>query len=248
MKFSIITATWNRSRTLQQAIESLAAQTFQDYEHIVQDGGSDDGTMELLERYGDPRRKVVSARDDGIYDALNKALERCSGDVIGLLHSDDFYADNLVLDRVAAAFLGTKADSVHGDLDYVSAQDTGKIIRHWKSGDYRPERLRRGWMPPHPALFLKREVIEQFGGYDTSFRISADYDSILRYFVKGRMTSAYVPEVLVKMRVGGESNRSLERIIRKSTEDLRAIRKNNVGGLSVLACKNIRKIPQFVSR
>ena len=246
MTFSIITAVWNRATTLGDALDSLSAQSCTDWEHIVQDGGSTDGTLDLLATYTDPRRSVVSERDGGIYDALNRALDRCHGDVIGLLHSDDFLAHPRVLEQVARTFAETGADAVYGDLDYVSATDTTRVIRHWRSGDYAPEKLRRGWMPPHPALFLRRSVIERFGGYDTSFRIAADYDTILRYFGTGGISAAYVPEVLVKMRVGGESNRSLGRIIRKSREDLRAMKKNNIGGLGTLALKNFGKIGQFV--
>jgi glycosyltransferase involved in cell wall biosynthesis len=248
MKFSIITVVWNRVETLPHALESLGQQTYADYEHIVQDGGSTDGTLDVLSARPDPRRKLVSGKDGGIYDALNRALARAGGDVIGLLHSDDFYAHPRVLEHVAARFAETGADAVYGDLDYVSARDPSQIIRHWRSGEFSRARLRRGWMPPHPALFLKREVIERLGDYDTSFRIAADYDTILRYFGAGGISSSWLPEVLVKMRVGGASNGSLRRIIRKSQEDLRALRKNRIGGIGALAWKNIGKVGQFIVR
>lgn len=246
MTISIITAVWNRAATLGDALDSLGAQTHSDWEHVVQDGGSTDGTLDLLAARPDPRRSTVSEPDSGIYDALNRALARCRGEVIGLLHSDDFLAHPQVLENVARKFAETGADAVYGDLDYVSASDTTRVIRHWASGEYTPGKLRRGWMPPHPALFLRRSVIERFGGYDTSFRIAADYDTILRYFGTGGISAAYLPEVLVKMRVGGESNRSLGRIVRKSREDWRALQKNGIGGLGTLALKNFGKIGQFV--
>lgn len=245
MKFSIITAVWNREATLGDALDSLAGQGHQDYEHIVQDGGSTDGSLALLASREDPRRRLASERDGGIYDALNKALARCTGDVVGVLHSDDFFAHVDVLAHVEQRFRETGTDAVYGDLDYVSASDPSRVIRHWKSGQYHPGLLQRGWMPPHPALFLRREVIETWGGYDTRYRIAADYDSILRYFGRGGISAAYLPEVLVKMRVGGESNRSLARILRKSCEDYRAIRENGVGGMVALAGKNFSKLPQF---
>lgn len=138
-------------------------------------------------------------------------------------------------------------DAVYGDLDYASKDDTTRVVRHWKSGPYSRQRLAWGWMPPHPALFLRRGVVERWGAYDTSYRIAADYDSILRYFGKGGIQPAYLPRVLVKMRVGGESNRSLERIVRKSREDYRALRTNGVGGLGALAWKNLSKLGQFRS-
>jgi glycosyltransferase involved in cell wall biosynthesis len=246
LQFSIITVVWNRAGTLGDALASLSAQTHTTYEHILQDGGSTDGTLAVLEASPDPRRKVVSERDAGIYDALNRGLARASGDVIGLLHSDDMLAHPDVLARVAQRFAETGADAVYGDLDYVSAQNTDRVIRHWRSGEYHPARLREGWMPPHPTLFLKRHVIERHGGYDTSFRIAADYDTVLRYFGKGEISAAYVPEVLVKMRVGGESNRSLGRILRKSREDHRALKKNGIGGFGTLARKNLSKLHQFI--
>lgn len=246
MKFSIITAVRNRASTLGDALDSLAAQSHGDYEHIVQDGGSSDGTLALLESRPDSRRRVVSARDGGIYDALNRAMAQAAGDVVGLLHSDDIFAHPDVLANVARLFDETGSDAVYGDLDYVAFDDLSRVIRHWKSGDYRPDKLRRGWMPPHPALFLRRKVIETWGGYDTSYRIAADYDSVLRYFGKGGITAAWLPEVIVKMRVGGESNRSLGRILRKSREDYRALRVNRVGGIGALAWKNFGKLGQFV--
>lgn len=248
IKFSIITAVWNREATLGDALDSLAAQSYDNYEHLVQDGGSTDGTLALLAGRPDCRRKLISERDGGIYDALNRAMARASGDVIGLLHSDDLLAHPQVLARVERCFEETKADAVYGDLDYVSASDTSRVIRHWKSGEYHPAKLRRGWMPPHPALFLRRKVIETWGGYDTSYRIAADYDSILRYFAKGQIAAAWLPEVLVKMRVGGESNRSIERILRKSREDFSALRRNKVGGIGALAGKNLGKLSQFLIR
>ena len=150
-----------------------------------------------------------------------------------------------MLARVAQRFAVGDVDAVYGDLDYVSAADSARIVRRWTSGDYHPRKLRRGWMPPHPTLFVRREVVERLGGYDTSFQIAADYEAILRWFGKGRLRVGYVPDVLVKMRTGGESNRSLERILRKSREDYRALAMNGIGAVRALVGKNISKIPQF---
>jgi glycosyltransferase len=249
MKISILTVVWNRAGTIGQALDSLADQSHGGYEHVIQDGGSTDGTAELLRGRAarDPRIKLVSGRDGGIYDALNRALDRATGDVVGLLHSDDFFAHRRVLELVAQRFRATGADAVYGDLDYVSAADPERIVRRWRAGPFTPAKLRRGWMPPHPALFLRREVIERCGGYDTSFRIAADYDSILRYFALGGLAAEWLPEVLVKMRVGGASNRSLAQVWLKSTEDYRALRKNGVGGFGALAWKNLSKLGQFVT-
>lgn len=248
MKISVVTAVYNRADTIGDTMRSVASQSWGDIEHIVQDGGSRDGTLDVIERHCGPATQLTSEPDAGIYDALNKGIARASGDVIGLMHSDDIFASPLVLEKVAAKFAKTGADGIYGDLQYVSANDTGHVVRHWTSGIYRPAKLRRGWMPPHPTLYLRREVYERHGLFDTSFRIAADYDAMLRYLALGNITLGYVPEVLVKMRVGGESNRSLERIMLKSREDLRALRKNRVGGAATLAAKNFGKIGQFVKR
>lgn len=214
----------------------------------MQDGGSTDGTVAVIQQLVNPSLSLISEPDKGIYDAINRGIARASGDVIGLMHSDDFFAHDRVLTMVSEAFSDPGVDGVYGDLQYVSADEPSRIIRHWRSGEYRSTKLRRGWMPPHPTLYLRREVFQRWGLYDTSFRIAADYDAMLRYLSKGGINLAYIPEVLVKMRVGGESNRSLTRIARKSREDLRALRRNGVGGLGVLALKNLSKINQFFIR
>jgi glycosyltransferase involved in cell wall biosynthesis len=245
LKISIVTASFNRVDTVAQALASVQGQTWQPVEHIVIDGASTDGTLQVIEAQRDRLAVLVSERDGGIYDALNKGFALASGDVVGLMHSDDFYADERVLERVAQAFADPAVDGVYGDLDYVAKADPSRIIRRWRSGIYQRSRLAHGWMPPHPTLFLRRSVIEQWGGFDTGFRIAADYDAMLRYLARGKIHLAYIPEVLVKMRVGGESNRSLSRILRKSREDYTALRRNEVGGLWALAWKNLGKLGQF---
>ena len=245
MKISVVTAVYNRADTIAAAMESVQAQTYADVEHVIQDGGSRDGTLEAVRAAATPSTVVVSERDAGIYDAINRGIGNATGDVVGLMHSDDFFAHDGVLDRVAERFQDPGIDGVYGDLQYVSASDPSRVVRNWRSGEYTPDLLGKGWMPPHPTLYLRREVFERHGLYDTSFQIAADYDAMLRYLAKGRIRIAYIPEVLVKMRVGGESNRSLERILRKSAEDLRALRNNGVGGVGALIRKNTSKIGQF---
>lgn len=245
VSISVITVVFNRADTIGQALASVQAQSLHGVEHVVIDGLSTDGTLSVLKSKRDRIAVLVSERDAGIYDALNKGLSRATGDVIGLMHSDDFYAGERVLEKVAAAFADPAVDGVYGDLDYVAKEAPDQIIRRWRSGAYDRAKLAQGWMPPHPTLFLRRSVIEQWGGYDTTYRIAADYDAVLRYLWKGRIQLAYIPEVLVKMRVGGESNRSLSRIIRKSREDYRALRSNGVGGIGTLAWKNLSKLGQF---
>lgn len=245
-RISVVTAVYNRARTLAEALDSVAAQTHPDVEHVIQDGGSTDGTLELIEARTQSNISLVSEPDGGIYDAINKGIARCTGDVIGLMHSDDFFASDRVLELVARAMEDPAIEGVYGDLDYVSGTDTDRIIRKWRSGGYTTTSLRRGWMPPHPTLYLRREVYERWGVYDTSFRIAADYDAMLRYMVKGAVRLVHVPEVFVKMRVGGESNKSIGKILRKSREDYRALRTNGVGGMGALAMKNLSKVKQFL--
>jgi glycosyltransferase involved in cell wall biosynthesis len=245
MKISIITAVLNRAATIGEAIDSVQAQTWANVEHVIQDGGSIDGTLEIVRQRAGSNTSIVSETDRGIYDAINRGIQRSSGDVIGLMHSDDIYADNEVLSKIASEFEDAKIDGIYGDLKYVSADHSAREIRYWRSGNYHPSLLTRGWMPPHPTLYLRREVFERFGLYDTSFQISADYDAILRYLVKGNICLAYIPEVLVKMRLGGESNRSLERVVLKSREDFRALKNNGVGGIGTVVAKNLFKISQF---
>ena len=248
MKFTIITAVYNRETTILQAIDSVRAQTWPNVEHLVIDGASSDGTLAAIEARLHPNMRLFSEPDRGIYDALNKGARLATGDVVGLMHSDDFFAHELVLEKVAVAFDTPGVLAVYGDLDYVSAADEKHVVRHWRSDAYRPEKLRRGWMPPHPTLFLKREVLERHGAYDTSYHIAADYDAILRWFSREDLRPAYIPEVLVKMRLGGESNRSLFRILQKSREDYRALKSNGVGGIGALAWKNLSKLGQFVKK
>ena len=237
---------FDREKTIEHAIQSVQSQVYPSVEHIIQDGGSTDRTLALVSARLNENTHLVSARDDGIYDAINKGIARSTGDVIGLMHSDDYFAHNNVLAQVADAFSNPNIDGVYGDLDYVSAADTRHVIRHWKSGEMTRAKLKRGWMPPHPTLYLRRSVFESFGAYDTSYSISADYDAILRWLWVEKIRLAYIPDVLVKMRVGGESNRSFERILKKSREDYRAIRSNRVGGLGTLLSKNASKIGQFM--
>lgn len=248
MKISIVTAVYNRERTIGEALASVASQTHSDLEHLIVDGASRDGTLDVVRAHPDPRVVLVSEPDKGIYDALNKGIRRAKGDVVGLMHSDDQFAHTQVLEKVALAFADPAIDIVYGDLDYVSASDVTTVVRHWRAGEFTRARLRQGWMPPHPTVFARVSVFADHGLYDTSYRIAADYEAMLRFFGRAGLRSAYIPEVLVKMRTGGASNRSLKHILLKSGEDLRALRANGVGGVGTLAAKNLSKIPQFFTR
>ena len=246
MKISIITSVFNNKNEIAETIESVISQTHSNIEYIIIDGGSTDGTLEIINAYKNRIGLVISEPDKGIYDGLNKGLALATGEVIGFLHSDDLYEDNYVIEKVAMAFQDNKVDSVYGDLVYVSKNDVSKVIRYWKSGFFTPKKLRCGWMPPHPTLFIKRRIYEQYGVFNTNFKIAADYDVILRFLGKYTISTHYIDNVLIKMRVGGASNKSLKNIFLKSKEDLVAMQNNGVGNIYSLLIKNFSKIQQFI--
>lgn len=223
----------------------MSRQDYGSIEHIVVDGASGDGTIEILENSRDQIDVLISEKDNGIYDALIKGIKISSGDVIGFLHADDLFANDGVVSRIAASFADPAVDAVYGDLVYVRKSDTSHVIRRWRAGDFSRRRLSWGWMPPHPTFYVRRNLYERFGTFNTRYRIAADYDCMLRILGQGGIVPTYIPEVLVKMRVGGASNRSIANILRKSTEDFQVLRRNNLGGLGALAWKNLSKLRQF---
>jgi glycosyltransferase len=246
LKISVVTAVYNNRASVAAALDSVFAQTHDDVELIVIDGGSTDGTIEVLRPYIDKLAILVSEPDHGIYDALNKGIQLATGEVVGFLHSDDLYANPGVLQRIAQAFEGEDVGVVYGDLLYVQKDAPDRVVRTWRAGQFTPARLAQGWMPPHPTFYVRRETYAELGGFDTSYHIAADYDCMLRFLKRGGIRVSYIPEVLVKMRTGGMSNRSLRNILHKSAEDYRALKQNRVGGLATLLLKNLRKIPQFL--
>lgn len=245
MKISVITATFNCAGTVRDALVSVASQRYGSVEHVIIDGASTDGTWDAIRTHGLDRLVAISEPDRGIYDALNKGIARSSGDVIGFLHADDIFAGPDVLNWVAETFADPSVDAVYGDLQYVRSDDTQRVVRYWRSEPFAPALLARGWMPPHPTLYLRRAVYERLGGFDTSYRIAADYEFILRLFSMPTLHSVYIPHVMVRMRIGGLSNRSLRHIMRKSAEDWRALRRHRIGGLGTLMWKNLGKLGQF---
>jgi len=246
MKISVVTAVMNGRATLPAMLDSLQAQTHQDVEHVVQDGGSTDGSAAYLAARGLRNMVLQSNADTGIYDAINQGIGRASGDIVGLLHADDQLAAPDVLARVAQAMTDPAIDGVYGDLQYIARDDPSRVIRHWKAGPYSAAHLKRGWMPPHPTLYLRRAVFTRMGLYDPSYQIAGDYEAMLRYLTAGQVRLGYIPDVMVQMKMGGVSNRSFAHMIRKSREDYRAIRRHGVGGISTLVAKNLSKLPQFV--
>ena len=241
----MITVTRDCAGTVLDCVDSVCGQSYDNREHVVIDGASSDGTLALLRARRDDLTMLVSEPDHGIYEAINKGLHAATGDVIGLLNGDDFYADCHVLERVASAFADPAVGAVYGDLDYVWKNDLTRVARHWKSQPFTPDLLGSGWMPPHPTLYVRRSWYERIGDFDTRYSIAADYFSVLQLFRQPDLNPTYLPEVLVKMRTGGVSNRSVKAIVRKSREDLDAIRRAGIGGLRVLAWKNLTKVGQF---
>lgn len=246
MKISVVTATYNSAATLADCLDSVRDQTHAEIEHVVIDGASRDGTLALIESRRERIAVLVSEPDGGIYDALNKGLARATGEVVGFLHSDDFYPAADVLAQVARAFADPAVDAVYGDLEYVGKHRVSQVIRRWTAGPFRRRDLALGWMPPHPTLFVRRAIYDRLGGFDTRLSISADYHCVLRLFSQPGFKAVYVPRVMVRMRVGGASNRSLGNILRKSRQDLIALRSTGAGGVLSLLAKNLRKIPQFL--
>ena len=249
MKISVITVAYNSAVTIADTLRSVATQQHPEIEHIVIDGASKDATLDIVRRDGAHISQVVSEPDKGIYDAMNKGLRLATGEFVGFLNADDLFADSLAVSRIAEAAARPGTDAVFGDLVYVRGDDTDKVVRWWRSGGFDRSRLGFGWMPPHPTFYVRRGLLSQTGGgFDASFRISADYEFMLRCLSQPGVRVEYVPEVLVRMRTGGASNHSVKALIRKMREDVLALRRNGIGGILTLACKNLRKVPQLFAR
>lgn len=248
MKVSIITAVYNNKTYLQDAIDSVYNQSYKNIEHIIVDGNSNDGTIDLIKKNENKISKWLSENDKGIYDALNKGLKLATGDLIGFLHSDDIYASNEIIETIVNKIKKSNSDSIYGDLLYVSKNDTNNIIRFWKSKNFHYKLLKKGWMPPHPTFFVKKHIYNQYGGFNTNFKIAADYDLMLRFLGQKIISTSYLPQIIIKMRVGGLSNNSIRNIIRKSYEDFLALKINSIGGFDTLILKNTSKFSQFVKK
>ncbi|NNC82980.1 MAG: glycosyltransferase [Flavobacteriales bacterium] len=248
MKVSLITVAYNSAATIADTIQSIAAQDHPDIEYIIIDGGSTDGTMDLVKN-AKSVTKYLSEPDRGLYDAMNKGVALCTGDIIGILNSDDVYQDGQVISDVVRMFDEQPIDCVYGDLVYVDPEDLSKVSRYWKSGEYHRKAFLNGWMPPHPTFFTRRECYKTFGAYDLQFKTSADYELMLRFMFKNHCSTAYLPRILVRMREGGQSNENLINRIRGNKEDRQAWVKNGLNPrFYTLTMKPLRKISQFWSR
>jgi glycosyltransferase involved in cell wall biosynthesis len=222
-KLSLITASYNRAQTIGDTLRSVNAQDYPAIEHIIIDGGSTDGSMKLIEEEGKRVTYCVSEPDKGFYDAYNKGLDQVTGDVIGYLNSDDFYVSPNVISEVMAVFEDPAIEAVHADLVYVDSEDTDRIRRHWKAWDFSRADYRKGYIPGHPTVFARRDFYEKIGGYDTQYRLAADYDFLLRAFYVHAARARHVPKIWVKMRVGGATGGNAASI-KKQNDEIRASR------------------------
>ena len=245
VKVSVITICHNSEHFIADTIRSVLSQTYPEIEYIVVDGNSQDNTLEIIKSFGTRISKWVSEPDKGLYDALNKGLAMATGEIVGFLHSDDIFANETVIETMADFFTNPGLDSVYGDIQYVDQNDIHKTLTNRKSGKFSRTKLRFGWLPPHPTFYVRRKLYNEYGNFDTTFDIAADYDSILRFLVKHKISTTYIPMVMVKMRVGGVSNRTMHNISRKWKEDYRAMKKNNFGNVFTLFFKTMRPIAHF---
>tara|TARA_B100000886_G_scaffold329879_1_gene279712 strand:- start:4523 stop:5287 length:765 start_codon:yes stop_codon:yes gene_type:complete len=250
MKISIITATFNRGHFIESCVLSILRQDIKDVELIIIDGLSTDSTFEKLRPLIKKNKniKFYSETDSGIYDALNKGINKANGEIIGFLHSDDVFYNSEVLKKIICKFKNHDIDGLYGNLEYVEKIDTNKVVRFWESCAFNNNLLRKGWAPPHPTLFLKSNIYKKHGKFDLKFKISADYDFMLRIFKDDSLKFEYVPRVITRMRIGGVSNKNIKNIFIKTFEDFKAIRKNKIGSVGTLLRKNTSKIKQFYKK
>lgn len=246
MNISIITVALNSAEYIEDCIKSIISQDYKDVEYVVIDGGSSDGTIEIINKWRPSNSIFLSEPDSGFYDALNKGIQMATGDVIGILNADDMYANNCVLGKVAACLDEGVTDSCYGDLVYVDPIDTDHVRRYWHAGSYGAKSFLQGWMPPHPTFFVRREVYERLGGFNLELGTAADYELMLRFLFKHKISISYIPDVLVKMRMGGQSNATLLRRLAANRMDRKAWKVNDLKPYPwTLLLKPLSKIGQY---
>jgi len=249
MKISIISATYDSAPTIASCINSVNKQTHSYIEHIIIDGVSKDNTLEIIKATPNRVTKIISEPDQGIYDAMNKGIKLATGDIIGILNSDDFYATSDIIQKVVERFKEANCDAVYGNLDFVDQTNTEKIIRHWQSSPFIPDSFKKGWHPPHPTFFVRKEIYDRYGLFDISLNVSADFELMLRFIEKHQIKVSYLDETIVKMRYGGESTGSLKKIIEGNRNIMRAFKKNGIKVSPFYpALRLIPKLKQFISR
>ena len=248
--FTIITVSFNNEFTIENTILSVKKQKYENYEYIIIDGASTDNTLKVISAYSETIDFLISEKDKGIYDAMNKGLRLAKGNVVGFLHADDVFANELVLTDIYESFeKNGELSAIYGDLNYICNNESTSVFRVWKSCSFTKDLLKKGWMPPHPTLYVSRECFKELKGFNTNYKISSDYDFILRLFSNQNYMTHYIPKVLVNMSVGGVSNKSFKNIIKKSLEDFIILRCNGssiISSLTALTFKNVSKLYQFL--
>lgn len=246
MKISIITVTFNSAKYLEDCINSVIQQNHKDIEHIIIDGRSTDDTVSIIKKYEDHLAYWVSEKDNGMYDAINKGLQLATGDIVGMLHSDDVLASPDVIAAIATSFKSNNVDSLYGDLVYVDPNNIAKVLRVWKGYGYKRSKFRYGWMPAHPTFYIKKEVVDKLGGYETHYYTASDYEFMARYLYRHKVSCTYLPKLIVRMRNGGASNSSFYSRLRANRRDYLAMKNNKIPfPLVASLLKPIRKLPQF---
>lgn len=244
---TIVTIVYNNVSKIKFSLESVISQNYSNIEYIVIDGNSNDGTLDIINNYKDNISLIVSEPDKGIYDAINKGVELANGDIVGFLHSDDIFASQTIISDIADEFKSGEVDAIYGDIELVSQDNTDKVVRYWKAGKYSLKEFKRGWMPPHPSFYVKRECYKKYGNYNLDYPINADYDLMIRFLITENINCIYIPKTIVKMRVGGNSGK-LSNQIAKNYESYRILKDNSIGGLFATVMKNLRKIKQLYLR
>lgn len=250
LRITVITVCFNSARTIRETLASVASQAYDNLEHIIIDGSSRDGTVEIVRSWDGHPVRFLSEPDRGIFDAMNKGLRLATGDVVGFLNSDDVYYDAGVLKKVAETMSDARVDACYADLIYVEKNNLDKIVRFWKSCPFTPGLFGTGWVPPHPTFFARRRIFDRFGLFDLNYSLAADYELMARFLEKSQVHAVYIPQILVKMRYGGASNKNLSNIIKQNLEIYRALKKNNISfcALKFFSAKLISRIRQYASK
>jgi glycosyltransferase involved in cell wall biosynthesis len=250
LKISIVTVCFNSAKTIGDTLRSVREQTYKNIEHIIIDGGSNDNTLEIVSAEGPHVAKLVSEKDNGIYDAMNKGIALASGEIIGFINADDYYASADAIAMVATMFNNPDVDACYGDLCYVQQEDTSTVVRYWKSSEFCSGSFASGWCPPHPTFFVRREVYQRFGGFDLSYKIAADVELMMRFLEVRRIRAKYIPVVLVNMRMGGTTNKNIRNVVMQNKEILRALKSHGLSSsiLKLIGTKIFSRGLQYLTK
>lgn len=248
MKISIITVVYNNERTIKDALESVLGQSYENIEYVIIDGNSNDNTVGLISQYKEKLGYFISEKDNGLYDAMNKGILACTGDVIGILNSDDLYQDSEVIAAVMEEFINeTALDIVYGNLVYVKSEDTNKVVRNWKSKAYYNNFFENANVPPHPSLFVRSNVYKEAGFFDLDYKLAADYEFMLRVFKKHNFKAKYINRLITKMRLGGATNQSFANIVNQNKEILKAWKNNGLyAPFYLMPLRIVKRLSQFI--